>query len=203
MPLRTHELHPSLVHAPLTLLPLTAFVDLAAALRPRDRRLDRLGHRLWWVTAGTGLAAGLAGMAASQEVGVEDDRVRDMMFLHGLGNFGLVLAAFGMASFRGGHPSNLTGAMTGLLASGAAIYTAYLGGQLVYAHGTGVKTVDPHAADAPLLFSGEGAARLATDAARGLSWLVRRAYRAVTGEERIDRAALGPIAEAGTAASLH
>src|SRR5512133_4063581 len=77
MPMRTHELHPSLVHAPLALLPMTAFVDVAAAMRPRDRRLDRFGARLWWTTAGVALATGLAGMAASQEVELQEDRVRD------------------------------------------------------------------------------------------------------------------------------
>src|SRR5690242_9993595 len=167
MPMRTHELHPSMVHLPLALLPLTAFV-------------------------------GLAGMAASQEVDPADDRTRDMMFLHGIGNFGLVLAAFGMATYRSRYASNLTVAITGLLASGAATYTAYLGGELVYAKGLGVKGIDRRAAEAPPLFSGEGARRLGVDAIAGLSWLVRRATRAVRGEERIDRAALGPIAEAGT-----
>jgi uncharacterized membrane protein len=198
MPMRTHELHPSMVHAPLALLPMTAFVDLAAATRPHDRRLDRLGTRLWWTTAGVALATGLAGMAASQEVDPADDRTRDMMFLHGIGNLGLVLAAFGMASFRSRHPSNLTGAITGLLASGAAMYTAYLGGEMVYAHGLGVKGLDRRASEAAPLLSGEGVRRLGTDAGRGLAWLVRRAVRAVSGEERIDRGALGPIAEAGT-----
>jgi uncharacterized membrane protein len=197
MPMRTHELHPSMVHLPLTLLPMTAFVDLAAATRPRDRRLDRLGQRLWWATAGVALATGLAGMAASQEVEPADDRARDMMFLHGIGNFGLVLAAFGMAAWRSRHPSNLTGAITGLLASGAATYTAYLGGELVYATGLGVRALDPRASDAPALLSAAGARRLVTDAAAGLSWLVTRGRRALRGE-RIDRAALGPIAEAGT-----
>ena len=55
MPLRTHELHPSLVHAPLVLLPATAVVDLLAATRPLDRRLDRTARRLWWMTAGGAL----------------------------------------------------------------------------------------------------------------------------------------------------
>ncbi len=198
MPMRTHELHPSMVHLPLTLLPLTAFVDLAAATRPRDRRLDRLGRRLWWTASGLSLATGLAGMAASQEVEPADGRTRDMMFLHGIGNFGLVLAAFGMATYRSRHPSNLTVAVAGLLASGAAIYTAYLGGELVYAKGLGVKGLDARASQAPPLLSAAGARRLGTDAVAGLSWLLTRAARALRGVERIDRAALGPIAEVGT-----
>ncbi|HET8539183.1 MAG TPA: DUF2231 domain-containing protein [Anaeromyxobacter sp.] len=199
MPLRTHELHPSIVHAPLTLLPLAAILDLAAALSPRDRRLDRAAAGLWWATAGAGLVTGLAGMAASQEIEIRSDRARDMMFLHGIGNLGLVLSALGVASWRSRNRASLTSAMAGLLATGASVYTAYLGGELVYSHGAGVKPLGGAAAEAPALFSGRGAARLARDAGRGLSWLLSRGWRAVTEREKVDRGALGPIAEKAAA----
>ncbi len=194
MPLRTHELHPSIVHAPLVLLPAAAVVDLLAALSPRDRRLDRAGVGLWWATAGGGLLVGLAGMAASQEIDLRSDRARDMMFLHGIGNLGLVLSALGVAAWRSRNRASLTSAAAGLLAAGAAVYTAYLGGELVYSHGAGVKPLGGAAAETPPLFSGEGAARLARDAGRGLSWLLGRGWRAVTEREKVDRGALGPIA---------
>ncbi|WP_242344739.1 DUF2231 domain-containing protein [Anaeromyxobacter terrae] len=200
MPMRTHELHPSLVHAPLALLPATALVDLAAALRPRDLRLDRLGRNLWWTTAAAGLVTGLAGMAASQEIELRSAHARDMMFTHGIGNLAVVLAAVGISAWRTRNAANLTSAASGLLAAGAASYTAYLGGELVYTHGAGVKVLGGAAAEAPALFSGEGVARLGRDAGRGLGWLLRRAYRAVSGRERVARGALGPIAEAGTGA---
>jgi uncharacterized membrane protein len=200
MAMRTHELHPSLVHFPLALLPAAAFVDLASAMRPGDRRLDRIGRKLWWAMAGTGLATGLAGMAASQEIELPNDRARDMMFLHGIGNFGLVLAAFGVAAWRARNHASFTSAATGLLAAGAATYTAYLGGELVYTHGAGVTRLGGMTAEAPALFSARGGKRLVKDAGRGLSWLLRRAYRAVSGQQRVDRTALGPIAEAGTGA---
>jgi uncharacterized membrane protein len=198
--MRTHELHPSLVHAPLVLLPATAIVDLFAALRPFDRRLDRAGRRLWWGTAGGALVVGLTGMAASQEIELRDERGRDMMFLHGIGNFGLVLSAFGVAAWRSRHPASLTSAAAGLLASLASVYTAYLGGELVYSHGAGVKTLGGAAAEAPALFSARAPGRLARDAARGLRWLLSRGESAVSGRHKVDRAALGPIAEAGTGA---
>ncbi|BDG03831.1 DUF2231 domain-containing protein [Anaeromyxobacter oryzae] len=199
MAMRTHELHPSVIHMPLTLLPTAAIVDLAAASAPRfGRSIDRTGRTLWWAAAGSALFAGLAGMAASQEVETRSDHARDMMFLHGIGNFGLVLAAFGVASWRARNRASYTSALTGLVASGAAIYTAYLGGELVYAHGVGVKTLGGAAAEAPALFSGQGVARLGRDAVKGLGWLLSRGARAVTGRERVSRAALGPIAEAGT-----
>jgi uncharacterized membrane protein len=201
--MRTHELHPSMVHAPLVLLPATAVVDLLAAVRPFDRRLDRVGRRLWWATAGGALFAGLTGMAASQEIELRDERARDMMFLHGIGNFGLVLSAFGVAAWRSRNRASLTSAAAGLLASTASIYTAYLGGELVYSHGAGVKALGGAAAEAPALFSRRAPARLARDAVRGLGWLLSRGQRAVSGRQKVDRAALGAIAEAGTAAPEH
>jgi uncharacterized membrane protein len=200
MPLRTHELHPSIVHLPLVLLPATAIVDLLAALRPHDRRIDRAARRLWWGTAGGALFVGLTGMAASQEIELRDERARDMMFLHGMGNFLLVLSAFGVASWRARNRASLTSAITGLVASGASVYTAFLGGELVYSYGAGVKVLGGAAAEAPPLFSREGPGRLARDAVRGLGWLLSRGTRAVTGRQKVDRAALGPIAEVGTGA---
>ncbi|WP_242395721.1 DUF2231 domain-containing protein [Anaeromyxobacter oryzisoli] len=201
MAMRVHELHPSLIHAPLALLPAATLVDLAAASR-LDRRADRAGQVLWWAAVGSGLFAGLAGMAASQEVDPRSDRARDMMFLHGIGNVGVVVAALGLATWRARNRASITSAMAGLVASGAAAYTAYLGGELVYAHGVGVEALGGAPARAPALFSGPGVARLGRDAVRGLVWLLSRGARAVTGREKVDRSALGPIAEAGTGAPL-
>lgn len=188
MPLRTHELHPSIVHAPLVLLPATAVVDLLAALRPLDRRLDRVARRLWWATAGGALFVGLTGMAASQEIELRDQRARDVMFVHGIGNLSLVLAAFGVAAWRSAHRASLTSAFAGLAASAASMYTAYLGGELVYSHGAGVKVLGGAAAEAPPLLSAAAPGRLARDAVRGLGWLLRRGKRAAAGEQKVDPA---------------
>jgi uncharacterized membrane protein len=192
----THELHPSLVHAPLALLPAAAIADVVAAAT-RDRGLDRMGRILWWATAATGLGAGLAGMAASQEIEV-GERGRDVMFLHGLGNLALVVSALGVAALRSRRRATLTTGIAGIAAAGAAVYTAYLGGELVYGHGAGVKALGPDQRRSPPLFSREAPATLGRDAARGLGWLLERAFRAVTGRERVDRGALGPIADAET-----
>ncbi len=40
MGMRIHELHPSLIHAPLTLLPAASLVDLWAASRRDDVRVE-------------------------------------------------------------------------------------------------------------------------------------------------------------------
>jgi uncharacterized membrane protein len=203
MPLRTHELHPALVHAPLVLLPATAVVDLLAALSPRDRRLDRAARRLWWATAGGSLFVGLTGMAASQEIELKSDHARDMMFVHGIANFALVLSAFGVASWRARNRASLTSALTGLFATGASLYTAYLGGELVYSHGAGVKALGGAATGTPPLFSREGPGRLARDAVLGLRWLLSRGYRAVTRQQLVDRDALGAIAQADVDEGAH
>ncbi len=200
MAMRTHELHPSLVHAPLVLLPAAALVDSLAASRPRSRGLERAGRALWWATTWSGLAAGLSGMAASQEIQLDSDHARDVMFVHGLGNLALVISALGVSTWRSRHRASGTSAAAGLVAAGAALYTAYLGGELVYTHGAGIVRLGGLAAEAPALFSRGAPARLARDAGRGLAWLLRRARRAISGEQRVDRAALGPIAEAGTPA---
>jgi uncharacterized membrane protein len=194
MPIRTHELHPAIVHAPLALVPAAGIVDLLAASTPSDRTLDAMGRTLWWVAAGSGLAAGLAGMAASQEIELDGERARDMMFLHGMGNLGLVLGAFGVAAWRSANHASVTSAVTGLVAAAAVAYTAYLGGELVYTHGAGVKRLGGAAAESPALFSARGAGRLGRDAFRGFRWLLTRGFRAVTGRQKVDRTALAPMA---------
>jgi hypothetical protein len=135
-------------------------------------------------------------MAASQEIELRSDHARDMMFVHGIGNLAIVVSAFGVAAWRARNRASLTSAIAGFVAAGAATYTAYLGGELVYSHGAGVKALGGAAAETPPLFSREGPGRLARDAMRGLRWLLSRGYRAYTRQQLVDRDALGPIARA-------
>jgi uncharacterized membrane protein len=194
MPTLVHELHPQLVHAPLVLLPVSAVVELRAATArwPRSIAFDRLGRRLWWATAGAALGAGLAGLAASQEVRVEDQRAHAAMFVHGLGNVTLLAAAIGLASWRSGHRASATTAALGLGAVAGSIYTAWLGGNLVYAHGLGVKSSFAGPGDLTPLYSREAPARLARDAAAGLAWLVRRALGGLGGRHPVHTPAITP-----------
>ncbi len=196
MSMRTHELHPALVHYPLVFLPAAALVDSLAAARPRSRALERSGRFLWWATAGGGLLTGLAGMAASQEIALRSDEARDRMFVHGIGNLSLVLSAFGVAAWRTRHHASAAVAGLGVAASIAAMYTAYLGGELVYANGAGVKALGGLAAEQPALLSARGARSLAVDAGRGLAWLLRRGGRALTGRARAEVAAVADEAPA-------
>lgn len=200
MAMRVHELHPTLIHVPLVLIPTATTVELLAATRPRlgssRWALDAVGRRLWWGAAAGGLIAGLAGMAASQEVRADDPAARDAMYVHGIGNLALVTAAFGLATWRAGHRATMGSGLLALGAAGAAAYTAWLGGELVYTHGAGVKSMSAEApagvGDSPPLLSLEGAGRLLTDAVQGLSWLLRSTGRAFAGRERLAPEAILP-----------
>lgn len=193
MPMQLHELHPSVIHMPLALLPSAAVVDvMAASASGRVRRLvfDRIGRTLWWAGVGAAAIAGVAGMAASQEVRAEDPRVRDAMWLHGAGNVAILLAGAGLASWRTTHRATAVTAGLGAGAVGAALYTAWLGGQLVYTHGVGVKTQPASAhggvsAEAVPLWSRGAPGRLLRDAGRGFAWLLRHGSRLAARQERL------------------
>jgi uncharacterized membrane protein len=178
MGMRVHELHSAAVHAPLAILPTAAAFDLAAALS-RDRTLQRVGCVLWAVGAGASVFAGLAGLAASQEVRADDPETSDMMWLHGTGNVALTLTSVGMATYRAGRRASVTQAMVGLLACAASGYTAYLGGEMVYERGVGVTPMPEGSGRgvdrSPALLSRQAPATLVRDAMGGLRWLFGRA----------------------------
>ena len=194
MGMKLHELHPAMIHAPLVLLPAAAAVDMAAARTCRTST-ERLGARLWWFGTGAGLLAGLAGMAASQEVKGGDKKVDDAMYLHGIGNLALVIAAAGMAIFRSRRDPSVGSATIGLAACGAAIYTAYLGGELVYGSGVGVKAMSEQARagvqpGVPDVLSSEAPVRFLRDAVKGLGWLLSRTVDLLRGRQPFERGAL-------------
>jgi uncharacterized membrane protein len=181
MAMMLHELHPTLIHLPLALLPTAAAVDVAAALtdgRVKRYVLDSAGRKLWWAGVGAAALAGVAGMAASQEVRADDPRARDAMWVHGIGNVGILLGGIGLASWRSTHRVSATSAVLGASAVGAAIYTAWLGGELVYTHGVGVKALQATApngvATQTPLRSLRAPVELLRDAGKGLAWLLGR-----------------------------
>ena len=197
MEMRVHELHPMVIHAPLALLPSTVVVDMTASLTG-DRKLDRAARVLWWSTAASGLMAGLAGMAASQEVKTEERHTKDMMFLHGLGNVVIVLGAFGVAAWRSSHRASLLSSLLGLGSFAFAAYTGWLGGEMVYTHGVGVKELTMKGEEldqlSPSLASRQAPARLLRDAVKGIGWLLGRARQVFSGREQLDPSAFGVTA---------
>jgi uncharacterized membrane protein len=194
MGMRVHELHAAAIHAPLVMLPTAATLDLTAALT-RNPAYARLGRTLWWVGASAGLFAGLAGMAASQEVRAQDDRASDMMWLHGMGNFALVLGAFGIAGWRTARRPTVGLAVGCLAACAASFYTAYLGGEMVYGHGIGVNAMPGYTGagvdQSPPVLSTRAPMTFLRDAIKGLVWLFRRGSQVVQGQQRLASGAFG------------
>jgi len=193
MGMQLHELHPSLIHLPLGLLPMAAGLDLAAALSG-DRALDRTARTLWVAGTAGGALAGLAGLAATQEVKVTDKHVGDAMLLHGVGNTVITLGALALTLWRRKHRPTVLSALVGIGAVGAALFTAYLGGELVYARGVGVKRMaaaqGEGVVDDTELFSRRAPAKFLRDVAGGLGWALRESKKYLTGQERFDRRAL-------------
>jgi uncharacterized membrane protein len=194
MGMHVHELHAASTHAPLVVLPAAALVDLAAALSG-DRRQAALGRKLWWLGVGAGALAGVAGLAASQEIKAEEARSEDMMWLHGAANFAILLGATGIALWRTFRRPSVASAAVGLGACGVAMYTAYLGGEMVYAHGVGVRTMPWIAPTgvrrSPSLLSPSAPGTFLRDAVKGFAWLVRRTARAFSGRQPVSRGAYG------------
>jgi uncharacterized membrane protein len=190
--MRVHQLHAAMVHAPLALLPTAAAVDLVAAITGNDSHA-RMGRTLWWIGAGGGVLAGLTGAAASQEIRADDERTTDMIWLHGVGNAALVAGALGIAGWRSVRgPSVLLSAL-GLAASAASLYTAYLGGEMVYERGVGVNAMPRYlrsgVGDSPPVLSAQAPRTFVRDAIAGLAWLFRRASETARGRHRVSRAA--------------
>jgi uncharacterized membrane protein len=197
--MRVHELHAASVHAPLALLPTAAAVDLVAAITG-NRSHARLGRALWWIGAGSGLWAGLAGAAASQEIRADDQRTADMIWLHGLGNAALLAGALGLATWRTGRGPSVLVSVLGLTASAASLYTAYLGGEMVYGRGVGVSSM-PHYLDtgvgnSPPVLSRRAPSTFLRDVVAGLRWLFQRTAQAARGAPPVSRGAFGlPVRE--------
>jgi uncharacterized membrane protein len=194
MGMHLHEVHAASVHAPLVTLPMAALVDAAASISG-DRQTAALGRKLWWLGVGAGALAGVAGLAASQEIKAEDSRTEDMMWLHGAANFAVVLGATGMALWRTFRRPSLGTAAVGLGACGIAVYTAYLGGEMVYARGVGVRTMPWIAPtgvrESPALTSARAPGAFVRDAAKGFAWLVRRTLGLLAGRAPLSRGAYG------------
>jgi uncharacterized membrane protein len=194
MAMHVHELHAASTHAPLVVLPAAALVDLAASISG-DRGQAALGRKLWWLGVGAGALAGVAGLAASQEIKADDARAEDMMWLHGAANFMIVLGATGIALWRSVRRPSVASAAIGLGACGLATYTAYLGGEMVYAHGVGVRTMPWIAPtgvrQSPSVLSAAAPAVFVRDVVKGFAWLIRRTVRAFSGRQPVSRGAFG------------
>ncbi len=138
MAVRLQEVHPSLVHFPIALLPLTFAADLAGSVTG-DRRLSWLGRWGMVASAASAALAGVAGLIAQEEVNVEGPSM-DTLITHRNLNLAVLGLTTALAVRRQGErkagPAYLVGAA---LAVGTLLYSGYLGGKVVYEYGVGVQ----------------------------------------------------------------
>ncbi|RKH74726.1 DUF2231 domain-containing protein [Corallococcus aberystwythensis] len=173
-----HELHPSLVHMPLALLPTAAVADLIV-VTTGDRAWEKVGRRLWVAGAASAVIAGVTGLAASQEVRMDAPRARDMTVAHGVGNALITLGALGLMAWRLTRPPTVLTTVLGLAACASSLVTATIGGKMVYEQGIGINPMPGDAPQGsvkqPRVLSREAPVALLKDAGRGAAWLVGRA----------------------------
>lgn len=182
--LRAHTLHPGVIHAPLVLLPTAAVLDLVA-MRALDAGMARAGRGLWIAASAGGVVSAVTGFAASQEVKARDEHTQHMMFLHGIGNAGVLGGMLLLTAWRMRRGASVAQALAGLAVAGAAMYTADLGGGMVYEHGVGVASM-PEDADrgvdhSPSISSPRLPGAFLRDTIRGVGWLARKTMQAVAG----------------------
>lgn len=201
MKILLHELHPAAVHAPLTFLPTATAVDMIAVMNG-SRAWAKVGRRLWVAGTVSALFSGVAGLAASQEVKLDEPRARDMVFIHGLGNAVISLGAIGVTLWRLRRPPSLGQTLIALMANAAAVYTAALGGKMVYELGVGINRMPMDnrvgTLKGPPLLSREAPKALLRDGLQGVRWLISRAKSLFAGAQPLAPGAkgFGPAFEA-------
>jgi len=138
MPMRLHEVHPTVVHFPHTLFPLAILSDLAGRLTG-SRRLMDLGKTVMPLAAASAAVSGAAGLVAQEAARVEG-RAHGLLTTHRNLNLGLIGTAALMSVARAREEVPGWGyLLLGLGGMAAMSYTAYLGGKMVYDHGVGVR----------------------------------------------------------------
>lgn len=170
MAMKLHEIHPSLVHLPLGLFPFSLGADLVGRISGDDHFHDLGRATLLGATAGA-WAAGAAGLLAQQKVD-GDDHAFDMLITHRTLNIVGTVALTGLAWWRRRHaPAGVTYLLGGLATLGGMVYSAYIGGKMVYDHGMGVRPAGGVQKDVPELTRGEAgraAKQAVTETAAGV-----------------------------------
>ena len=170
MAMRTHEIHPMLVHFPLALLPTAIAADAIGAMTD-NRALMDTGKALMPLAVASMAATGVAGFAAQEEVRAEGE-AHDMLVTHRNLNVGLLLMSAGLAVVRAGQERPGPGyLLAGLAGAALMTYSGYLGGKMVYRHGVGVGAAERYDPErSPRIergHLGEAARIAATDVASG------------------------------------
>jgi uncharacterized membrane protein len=137
MAIRLQEMHPSLVHLPITLFPTAIGIDLVGRATGNSQLLETGRRAIGFAAIGAAVSA-ITGLIAQEEVKVEG-KTMDMLITHRNINLTATIMSALMSRWRA-RQSKPTAAYLalGLAGIGALTYSAYLGGELVYHHGVGV-----------------------------------------------------------------
>lgn len=138
MTLRLTEIHPSVVHFPIALLPASLALD-AAGKATGDSGLSRAGAVLMPAALGGALVAAVAGVLAQGAGRFRDRESHEHLVTHRTLNTALTVAMAAMTVHRLRQRTPGPGyLLAGLAAVAAMGYSAYLGGRMTYEHGVGV-----------------------------------------------------------------
>ena len=176
MAVRLEQVHPSLVHLPIALLPLAVGADLLGSVTGKES-IRAFGRTATAAAAAGAAVSAVTGLVAGEEVNVEGPS-RDNLMTHRNLNAIATIITSGMAVWRARHKEpNAAYFGAGVIGMGVLAYTAYLGGQLVYEAGVGVEPAHGvYRPDAPTLRANQmgafvGAA--ATDLAHGVQHMAQ------------------------------
>ncbi|HEX5386762.1 MAG TPA: DUF2231 domain-containing protein [Gemmatimonadales bacterium] len=207
MAIRLQEIHPSLVHLPISLLPVAISAD-ALGRATGSRSLLETGRQTIQVAAAGAAVSAVSGLIAQEEVNVQGETM-DMLITHRNINLAATVLTGLMAVWRRGrYRPSVAYLGVGFAGIAALIYSAYLGGTLVYKHGVGVEPAGGQYRKNPPEFgvAGETGAFVrgaATDLVHGVKHLVQelaqgkivpwladgRAARRIEAPQRAERAA--------------
>jgi uncharacterized membrane protein len=171
MAIRLQEVHPSIVHFPIALLPVAIGADLLARATG-SRRLAEVGRAMMPLAAASAAVSGATGLIAQEEVNAEG-KAYDILATHRSLNISLVTLSAIMAAWR--LRSEKPGAAylaLGLGGIAAMTYSAYLGGKMVYEHGLGVRPAKGLRRGSPELLPSKArqvASRTGRDLERGIT----------------------------------
>ena len=98
MAIQLQQMHPAMVHLPITLLPLAVGADLLGCATG-SQSLHSFGQKAIMLAAAGAVAAAVTGLIAGEEVNVEGD-ARDMLMTHRNLNFVATVVASCMAVVR-------------------------------------------------------------------------------------------------------
>ena len=158
MAMRLQEIHPSLVHYPIALIPTALVADTLGRLTG-SAVLMETGRRLMPVAAASAAVAGVAGLLAQESSRFSEESHPSRTTPRNL-NLGLIAATAVLAAKRSRRRRPSVGyLLAGFAGVATMAYSAYLGGHMVYEQGVGVSAAGGLREDQAPELTPENAAR--------------------------------------------